>query len=324
MNSLKWFSGSAVLALFFAIAFVQCTPDAQDDDVQTSGKLNLEITDAPVDDPAVKGAFVTIAEVKVDGQSLEGFEGKQTIDLMAYQNGAVKGLGLADLEAGSYSNITLVLDYDSDANGNAPGCYILDDSGQKRDLRASSSSSNEITIDTAPFDVQTNQQTNVVIDFDLRKTIAYDEDAAETDYKFATNAEMRAGIRSVDKKKAGRAQGNCSTPFLFSDQVIVYAYKKGTFNRAQETSVQGTSKIRFKNAVTSAKVKADGSFDMSYMEEGEYELYFFGYSDIDSNGTLDLLGSLSLDLLGTIDFQAININAAATTNLNISITGLLP
>lgn len=324
MNSMKWFIGTAVSALIFAVIFVQCTPDAQDDDVQTTGQLNLEITDAPIDDPAVKGAFVTIAAVKVDGQSLESFEGKQTIDLMAYQNGAVKGLGLADLEAGSYASITLILDYESDANGNAPGCYILDDKGQKRNLRASASSSNEIAIDTAPFDIQTNQQTSVVVDFDLRKTIAYDEDAPETDYKFATNAEMRAGIRAVDKKKAGRAQGNCSSPFLFSDQVIVYAYRKGTFNRAQETSVQGSSKIRFKNAVTSAKVKADGSFDMAYMEEGEYELYFFGYADTNSDGTLDLLGGLTLDLLGTIDFEAININANATTNLNISITGLLP
>jgi hypothetical protein len=36
--------------------------------------LKIELTDAPIDDTRVEGVFVTIADVKVDGQSLEGIQ----------------------------------------------------------------------------------------------------------------------------------------------------------------------------------------------------------------------------------------------------------
>jgi hypothetical protein len=46
----------------------------------TKGDARIEITDAPTDDPNVKAVFVTVADIKVDGKSWAGFDGKVTID----------------------------------------------------------------------------------------------------------------------------------------------------------------------------------------------------------------------------------------------------
>src|SRR5258708_29601433 len=78
------------------------------------GEAEFQITDAPSDDASIQGVFVTVADVKVDGQSLSGFT-KQTIDLKAYQQGSTKLLGTAQFNAKAYSNVTLVLDTDLDA-----------------------------------------------------------------------------------------------------------------------------------------------------------------------------------------------------------------
>ena len=86
------------------------------------GEAEFQITDAPSDDASIKGVFVTVADIKVDGKSISGFT-KQTIDLKAYQEGSTKLLGTTQLDAKAYNNITLVLDADADATANSPGQF---------------------------------------------------------------------------------------------------------------------------------------------------------------------------------------------------------
>jgi len=69
-------------AMFFGCAvalFTACSENSNEPMGQ--GEVQFEITDAPIDDANVKSVIVTVADVKVDGQSLSGFT-KQTIDLM--------------------------------------------------------------------------------------------------------------------------------------------------------------------------------------------------------------------------------------------------
>ena len=94
MNNMK--KGIAIICLFlFATTmFIRCD-DGGEVEPDDKGSVNFEMTDAPIDDANVQGAFVTVASIKVDGENYGGFSGKQTIDLLAYQNGF--GTGLACL-----------------------------------------------------------------------------------------------------------------------------------------------------------------------------------------------------------------------------------
>ena len=308
------------VALFFSAC--------QKDDTMEPGEMGsikFEITDAPIDDAEVEAVFVTVSEVRVDGEAISDFEGRQTIDLMAYQNGNTKALGIAELEAGTYSNVTLVLDYEEDENGNSPGCYVRDmhpirskdDSGTKGEFQLVSST----------FVVEPNTQTDIVLDFDVRKAIRYEENPQPDDrYEMASKSETEAAIRLVAKAEAGTFTGNCSDLLGYGgDRIVVYAYAKGTFDDDKETTEQGDSDIMFRQAVSSAVVANNGDFQISFLEAGDYELHFAGYEDSNSDGEVEFKGMLQVDLLlGLLDLLDLDLNAAATIEANVSVVGIIP
>ena len=121
----------APAVLLFAMSFTSCKKN--DDTNSGSASTAIKVTDAPLDDANVSGVFVTIAEIKLDGQTVQGFT-KTTVDLATYQNGSTKTIGTFNLEGKVYSSITFVLDFDADANGNAPGSYVLNTGNVKHKL----------------------------------------------------------------------------------------------------------------------------------------------------------------------------------------------
>ncbi len=135
LKSLKGICFFLLLSLFFTNCSkdeaTSPNPTTPPTTVETKGRVNLEITDAPSDDPNIKGVFVTVAEVKIDGKTFDGFKGKTTIELSAYHSGRTEALGLGELETGSYKELTIVLDYETDAQGNSPGCYALTKNDEK-------------------------------------------------------------------------------------------------------------------------------------------------------------------------------------------------
>lgn len=310
------------LALFLCIplAFWQCN---KDEDAGGSGQLRIELTDAPLDDAQVKGVIVTVSEVYVNGKLWTGMDTKSTVDLMVLQNGNVQALGVGDMEAKSYDRISLVLDLDEDANGNSPGCYVLTQDNQKHDLATTSASELTIEISGSEIDVMNESSTTAVIDFDLRKSLRYgNPNAPSSDYSFGTTAEMQSALRFTAKNKAGHIQGHVTDVVSTSDKIVVYAYTKGEFNRTQETA--GSADEQFGNAVTSASVDAQGNYRLSWLEAGEYELVFASYEDDGSNGTMDLQGTLNLNSVLGIDLKSISVGVAATVDVDVTITGILP
>ena len=322
MKSLKL----SLLLLLVSFAFVQCTKDENPDtnNPDAEGTLQVEITDAPIDDANVSGAFVTVAAVKIDGEDFAGFTGKQTIDLMAYQNGNVKGLGLGKLKAGTYSKISLVLDHATDASGSSPGCYVATTDGKKHDLSAGSNANQEIALTQGDMTIEEDMTSTVLIDFDLRKTITSDDGGSGSDYKFVTTAELETGLRKVEKEMTGTVDGKCDNASSFSEKVVVYAYQKGTYDKDVEASGQGSSQIQFKNAVSSAEVQADGSYSLNFLEEGDYEIIFVGYKDADNDGRFEVAGNLTLDITGSLNLNSISVGAQSTTTINVLATGILP
>ncbi|MBX2926289.1 MAG: DUF4382 domain-containing protein [Saprospiraceae bacterium] len=304
------------LAPLFALSLLLFTQCKKDD--TNSGNISLEITDAPIDDVNVQGAFVTIADVKIDGNSMPGFSGRQTIDLLAYQQGDVKSLGIGTLSAGTYNNVTLVLDYDTDANGGSPGCYVLTMDGVKHALKSTANTTANVTA-AANFVATENDRTDLVLDFDVRKAIAHTASGA-SQYQFNGNTELNAAVRVVTKAKTGTIGGTCTDPLSTSQKIVAYAYKKGSFNAAVEK--QGP--VQFKNAVTSAAVDIQGRYTLAFLEEGDYELHFIRYNDANSDGRFELEGSLLLNIIGALDVKNISVGAQANITLNVVATGILP
>ncbi len=293
--------------------FSSCKSDANASDV------SIEITDAPMDDPSVQGVFVTVAEVRVNGQAWDGLKSKTTINLLAYQQGMTKLLGKGSLAADSYSEVTFVLDANQDASGVAPGCYVMTQSGDKVALDLTS---NEITVPTS-FMANGGAATTIVADFDVRKAIAYGSSVAQP-YKFVTTAELQAAVRVVEKSNSGTIKGKCTNPLINSERIVVYAYKKGSYSKGSASQPQGASGIRFAGAVSSSTVDSQGNYSLSYLTPDSYELVFVSYKDQDSDGKLDIQGSLVVDVAAGLSLSSISVAANANVTVNALVTGLLP
>jgi hypothetical protein len=309
------------LVLFVTMMFVRCD-EGGEVEPENKGSVNFEMTDAPIDDANVQGAFVTVASVKVDGENYGGFTGKQTIDLLAYQNGNTKALGLGELEAGTYTNISLVLDYEADADGNSPGCYILTTDNAKHDLSSSASGTKEIFVDGA-VTVTKDATSTMVLDFDVRKAITYD---SQGEFKFVSDAEMSSAVRMEDKPTTAKIKGEISGNTSSSNQLIVYAYKKGTFDRDTETSGQGESNIEFKNAVTSAVVDANGSYTLAFLDSSdEYEMHCVSYEDTNNDGKLEAQATANLEasILLNLNLFGLSLESSNTLTLDLIITGFV-
>lgn len=299
-----------------SLIFPSCLKD-KDEPSDAKGQLNLEITDGPSDDPYVKAVFVTVAEVKVDGQTFSGFTAKKTINLLSYQQGSVAALGLGDITAGSHQKITLVLDTQSDANGNSPGCYVQTLDNVKHAL---STSATESVTASNNFVVSAGTKTNVVLDFDLRKAVEYQTGGGVDQYNFVDSVKLQAALRLVVKDKAGTINGTCQNSIVNTDKIVAYVYKKGEFDRTVE--LKSENGIAFKNAVASTIVNSNGEFKVAFVEGGDYEIHFAAYKDLNSDDKLDFQGTLILDSL--IDLGNIQLGAGASLKLTITVIGILP
>ena len=311
---------SVSLAALFFFGFANCKKD----EPVGSGSVTFEITDAPVDDANIQGVFLTVADVKVDGQSIDNFSEKQTIDLLAYQNGQVKGLGSGQLSAGVHSDISLLLDYDQDAAGNSPGCYVLTKDGVKHALKTGTTASGSLKVGSGNISVGENTSSTAVLDVDLRKAITYAAANATGKYRFVTETELLSAVRLTVKDNAASIKGNCLDGLgLAGSKIVVYAYKKGSFTAA-ELQAQGESGILFKNAVSSALCGANGDYSLSFLEPGDYELHFIGYSDSNNDGKLEVKGRLDISVLGELDFKALSLGAGVDLLLNVTVIGIIP
>lgn len=320
MKNWNWMKG--VLLIGGILTLAACN---KDDEPAGKGEAEFEITDAPVDDANVKGVFVTVADVKVNGTSLAGFA-KQTIDLKAYYEGNTKLLGSGQFDAKTYENLVLVLDLNTDANGGTPGCYVLDQNNTKHQLKSTASGTTEVVLNKS-WSVAKNAKTNIVMDFDLRKAIRYSEGTA-AGYSFVSDNNLKAAVNVVAKAKTGTVKGSYEeSSNSNADKIIVYAYKRGTFNASTETTPQGEDNLLFANARSSAVVKESltgNKFTMAFLEEGEYELHFVGYTYDAATGRYNFESRLQADtnINGSLG-NLVTVKSGLTINVAATITGIL-
>lgn len=313
---MKPFLKNVGITMGTVIMMFSCSEDnATENPEGETYNATYKITDAPVDHAEIEAVFVTVSDVRVDGTSLEGFT-KTTFDLSALVNGQTKTLGDLQMEAGSYSNIELVLDYEADVDGNSPGCYVEMADGTKDKIESASQTIN-ITDSFEVFATNTNE---IIIDFDLRKTLKEEEGTLENDFNFVSTSELSAGLRTVNKETTGEIKGTVNDTQDTSDKIVVYAYEKGTYNAEVETQGQGESNIRFANAVTSAEVGGiNNSYSLNFLATGEYELIFVSYTKDGNqfyfNSTLEVESTTGLDL------DALEVTSAIQLSANVTVIG---
>lgn len=320
MKTLKWIKGA-----LFGSAMLMLGACNNDSEPMGKGEAEFEITDAPVDDANIQSVVVTIADIKVNGNSLSGFT-KQTIDLKAYFDGNTKVLGAGSFDARTYENLVVVLDLDKDVNGNSPGCYVLNQNSTKHKLKSTTTGLTEIKVNKS-WKVERDIKTNIVMDFDLRKAIRYSDDPS-VGYSFVGDNNLQAAVQLVAKAKTGTIKGSYREDNQSNaDKIIVYAYKKGTFNAATETQPQGVDKILFANARSSAEVKQSLSgslYTLAFLEEGEYELHFAAYTRDTTTGRYNFEARLQseTDVNGSIG-NLITVKSGITINVSSAIKGII-
>ena len=304
-----------LLALAVVVGLASCSDD-DNGPINDGAKYNTEvhITDAPIDNAEIKGVFVTIADVKVDGKSISGFS-KTTVDLMALRNGNTQQLGQIDLSAGSYNQLSLVLDQETDANGNAPANYVLKINGEKVALNTD----NSTLATTQDFEINASANNKLVIDFDLRKAIV----SEGSEYNFAAAAQLQNSIRVVNAENTGKITGAATNNTGRENQkVVAYAYTKGSYN-ATETQ-ENASGVRFANAVTSSVATGnDNNFGLYFLNEGNYEVHFASYEDPDDDGVFEFAGMIETEGLLNINLMDISVMANTQVTLEIILLNLI-
>lgn len=298
--------------LIMGLFLMSCEEDTDltPDPDEKQGMFELEITDAPVDDPAVKSVFVTISDVQIDDQSLPDFS-PVTVDLLTLRNGTTSVLGSDSINVGTYNEIALILD--------TSDCYIEDVDGNRHQLVA------EVEKLEVPyeFSVTEDSAVSLVVDFDLRKTIRRDLNDSIDRYEFAPASDLVNGLRIINKDEAGQLMGQITDLTGQSDMIVAYVYEKGDFDASTEAEV-GEDEIQFSNAVTSTLVESDGTYHFAFLEEGEYEMHFASFDEdpvaeeVQLNGVLEVESSVQEEVLN------ITIEPSSTIEIDLSVTGLLP
>lgn len=241
--------GSAVRKLAYAMGFMASALLAAcggggGDGPQPQGTLKLSMTDAP---SCYRKVEVTVEKVRVhkgsnvgDGQG--GWEeivppnGPVKIDLLNLTNGALADLGSAQVDAGTYRDMRLVLSDDAGANT----VTLLD--GTQHELKTPSGQTSGIKLRTN-FDVAENATTDLVLDFDACKSVVKAGNSGQYI--------LKPVIRLSDKV-AGGIEG-------YVDPSMV----TGTATTAVTAYLDG-------EAVRATSPDSDGKFKLAYLMPGTY------------------------------------------------------
>lgn len=142
------------------------------------GTLSTSLTDASTHD--YKAVYVTIAEVDVHPDRGGGWQTvaspNKTYNLLDLVNGVRETLGIADLDAGHYSQMRLILGETPDSGLNILSQphpfanYLIDENDAVHELKVPSGLTTGLKIVNG-FDTDADQTTELVLDFDAMRSV---------------------------------------------------------------------------------------------------------------------------------------------------------
>jgi len=145
-----------------------------------TGQLSMSLTDAGTD--LYQAVYVTVKEIDVHraDDAAESWTAvatpNRTYNLLALRNGVREQLGLVNLDAGHYTQMRFIIGEERDSGLNILSQahpfanYVIDDSGQSQELKVASGMQTGIKI-IHGFDINENQTTELILDFDALKSV---------------------------------------------------------------------------------------------------------------------------------------------------------
>jgi hypothetical protein len=166
-----------IVSSFLIFMFVACGGGGGSSSSKT-GTLSLSLSDATTDE--YNAVYVTIEEVRVHKDEDSHWQvvasPNKTYNLLELVNGVRESLGITELETGHYTQMRMIIGKDPDnginilSEGHPYANYIIDDSNTYYELKISSGSQTGIKIVNG-FDINENQTTELILDFEASRSI---------------------------------------------------------------------------------------------------------------------------------------------------------
>lgn len=240
------------------------------DKKEEKGTINIQLTDAVIDDEDVKAVVLSIEEVMVKGddgfETIETFDPPVSLNIMEFQHGDAFFLLEEELEPGTYSEIRMVLD--NEKGSDESGTYIEFNDGRKEYLKVPSGSSSGYKA-KGTFTINDETVTAITLDFDLRKAVV----KAGNSGKYI----LKPVIRLIENDYAAVLKGTYE-PETPRNRIMIYAYKEGDFSSGEADEDVDDATI-FPNAVNSDLLDESNNFTLAFMEAGSYNLVFVEHDE---------------------------------------------
>jgi hypothetical protein len=317
---------SAGLALLAAGALAVAGCGGSDD---SNALLTVKLTDNPVDNASEVVVVFTGIEFQPTGRepfSVDFCEEGQAVDecakyinLLDFQDGAtVTLLDEYELQAGQYNWIRLKVLAEQN---NSDGSYIVfEEGGEKYPLWIPSGSQTGLKIQK-PFIVSQQGNNEIVIDFDLRKSVLAPPG-------LDPNYILKPVLRLVDNLLVGRISGAVELPYLAETQEAeacsggVYVFEGMGVIPDDMDAEGGVDLLVYKPLLP---LEIDGTlafYTVPFLEEGEYTVAFtcdYAVDDSAEDSEYDPDAAEDEDGFGTMRwtvFGDVYVEADATTRLD--------
>lgn len=263
------------------LTMTACNKEEDIMEMDGTGTVKLNVTDAPTDADNIEGVYITFnrVEFKHDGkwQEFEGLTAPKTINLLELTEGKTELLGDFQIGAGEYSDVRFHLEAAENggdvANANT---YIAFTDGSTEPLYVPSGTQSGYKA-SGNFTVPINGTVNLTADFDLRKSVV----KANNSDKWILKPVIRLVVADQAGSIAGTIEGLGD-----ETEYIVYAYADGTYVE-DEASIPAEEETQFPGAVSSTKLNADGTFTLAFLAPGAYDLVVVAYDNGEFIGVIN-------------------------------------
>lgn len=305
------------LAISGMVGLAACGGDDAPADSGT-GRVNLRLTDAPVDSAqSVVVQFSGVAFKRM-GEAAESITqlnpAPQSVNLLEYQGGrAAVLIQNAQLPAGTYEWVRLMVN----ADANVRDSYLITNTGAECELRIPSGAESGLKLNRG-FTLPADGSVALTVDFDLRQSVHAPPGLSGGG---SCTYQLRPTLRLVDDTEVGAIAGTVNaalvpstcTPvvYVFAGSNVVPDDYETASSGSSSSSTSSSSSAVDVDAVTTATFDVGTgvtaySYQAAFLPPGAYTVSF---TCTDDNGDLD-------ETLAFVQTQSVTVQPKLITTVN--------